>query len=213
MVMSLARRRALLEYAAAHDSWIVEDDYDSEFRYASRPLACLQGMDTGARVVYIGTFSKTVFPGLRLGYLVVPPHVAGIFRAARAVCDRHSPTIDQAILADFIGEGHLARHVRRMRTLYQDRQSALVEAGRSLLGGLVELAPAEAGMHLVGWLPVGMDDGAVSDRLTAEGIDTLPLSRHSIGPCERGALLLGYAAYDRKAIRRGVERMAAVLER
>ncbi len=213
VTMSAARRLGLLRWAARANSWIVEDDYDSEFRYASRPLACLQGMDTEARVVYIGTFSKTVFPGLRLGYLVVPPHVAGIFRAARAVCDRHSPTIDQAILADFIGEGHLARHVRRMRTLYQDRQSALVEAGRSLLGGLVELAPAEAGMHLVGWLPAGMDDGALSDRLAAEGIDTLPLSRHSIGPCERGALLLGYAAYDRKAIRRGVERMAAVLER
>ncbi|HEU4588365.1 MAG TPA: PLP-dependent aminotransferase family protein [Gemmatimonadales bacterium] len=213
VTMSAGRRIALLRWATRADGWIVEDDYDSEFRYASRPLACLQGMDVDGRVVYIGTFSKTLFPALRLGYLVVPSHVADAFRAARAVLDRHSPTVDQAVLADFIAEGHFARHVRRMRQVYEERQGVLLDTGRALLGGLMELEPADAGMHLVGWLPRGMDDGAMQDALGAEGIDTIALSRHAMRPCDRGALLLGYAAFDRRTIRRGVERMAVVLER
>lgn len=215
VTMSAGRRLSLLQWAVRADAWILEDDYDSDFRYASRPLACLQGMDTDGRgrVVYIGTFSKTLFPALRLGYLVVPAHVAEPFRAARAVCDRHSPTVDQAVLADFIGEGHFNRHVRRMRSLYQERQEALVEAGRALLGGLIEMAPAEAGLHLVGWLPPGVGDRRAAAALNAEGIETLALSPHRIVPTESDALLLGYAAYDRRAIQRGVERMAAVLRR
>jgi GntR family transcriptional regulator/MocR family aminotransferase len=213
VTMSAGRRIALLRWATRADGWILEDDYDSEFRYASRPLACLQGMDVDGRVVYIGTFSKTLFPALRLGYLVVPSHVADAFRAARAVLDRHSPTVDQAVLADFIAEGHFARHIRRMRQVYEERQGLLLEAGRALLDGLVELHRADAGMHLVGWLPRELDDGAMQDALGAAGIDTIALSHYAMRPCERGALLLGYAAFDRRAIRRGVERMAAVLER
>jgi GntR family transcriptional regulator/MocR family aminotransferase len=213
VTMSAGRRLCLLRWATRADAWIVEDDYDSEFRYATRPLACLQGMDADGRVVYIGTFSKTLFPALRLGYLVVPEQVADTFRAARAVCDRHSPTVDQAVLADFIGDGHFGRHVRRMRTLYEERQAALVAAGRALLDGLVELAPAEAGLHLVGWLPPGASDQRAVAALKAGGIDALALSPHAMRPCARDALMLGYAAYDRRAIRRGVERMATVLHR
>jgi len=212
VTMSAGRRLSLLQWAARADAWILEDDYDSDFRYASRPLACLQGMDAGGRVVYIGTFSKTLFPALRLGYLIVPLHVADAFRAARAVCDRHSPTIDQAVLADFIGEGHFGRHVRRMRTLYEERQVALVEAGRAV-EGLIEIRPAEAGLHLVGWLPPGVSDRRAAAALKQEGIEALALSPHYIGSTEREALLLGYAAFDRRAIRRGVEKMGAVLRR
>jgi GntR family transcriptional regulator/MocR family aminotransferase len=213
VTMSAGRRLSLLQWAVRADAWILEDDYDSDFRYASRPLACLQGMDTDGRVVYIGTFSKTLFPALRLGYVVVPSHVTDSFRAARAVCDRHSPTVDQAVLADFIGEGHFGRHVRRMRSLYEERQEALVEAGRAMLDGLIEIGPAEAGLHLVGWLPHGVSDRRAAMALNAEGIETLALSPHRIVPAERDALLLGYAAYDRRAIRRGVEKMAAALRR
>jgi GntR family transcriptional regulator / MocR family aminotransferase len=213
VTMTVGRRLSLLRWAMRTNAWILEDDYDSEFRYASRPLACLQGMDTDGRVVYIGSFSKTLFPGLRLGYIVVPHHVADSFRAARAVCDRHSPTVDQAVLADFIGEGHFSRHVRRMRALYEERQAALVASGRDLLDGLLELGPAEAGLHLVGWLPPGSGDRRAAAALKSEGIESLALSPHWLGPAEREGLLLGYAAFDRRAIRRGVERMAAVLRR
>jgi GntR family transcriptional regulator/MocR family aminotransferase len=212
VTMSAGRRIALLRWATRANGWIVEDDYDSEFRYASRPLACLQGMDVDGRVVYIGTFSKTLFPGLRLGYLVVPPHAAATFRAARAVLDRHSPTVDQVVLADFMAEGHYVRHVRRMRQVYEERQQVMLETGRALLGGLVELRPAEAGMALVGWLPPGVDDAATQLALQAEGLDTIALSRLTIGPVERGALLLGYAGFDRRTIRRGMEQMARALE-
>ena len=153
VTMSLNRRLALLEWASASGAWILEDDYDSEYRYAGRPLAALQGLDTAGRVIYAGTFSKVLFPALRLGYLVVPPELVDAFVAARALADRHSPSVTQAALADFIDGGHFARHVRRTRALYAERQAALVHAARRTLGGLLEVAPAEAGMHLMGWLP------------------------------------------------------------
>ncbi len=158
VTMSLNRRLALLEWASASGAWILEDDYDSEYRYAGRPLAALQGLDTAGRVIYVGTFSKVLFPALRLGYLVVPPELVDAFVAARALADRHSPSVTQAALADFIDGGHFARHVRRTRALYAERQAALVRAAQRTLGGLLEVAPAEAGMHLMGWLPVGVDD-------------------------------------------------------
>lgn len=119
LTMSLARRLSLLEWAREAEAWIVEDDYNSEYRYAGRPLASLQGLDRHGRVIYLGTFSKTIFPALRLGCVVVPPDLVEIFTAARAMTDVHSPLIEQAILAEFIAEGHFARHLRRMRALYE----------------------------------------------------------------------------------------------
>src|SRR5207245_851758 len=153
ITMSLSRRLALLEWAQRSNALIIEDDYNSEYRYAGRPLASLQGLDKAGRVIYIGTFSKTIFPSLRLGCIVVPKDLTSTFIAARALIDRHSPSLDQATLADFINEGHFARHIRRMRTLYEERQAILVAAARRELEGLIEVAPADAGMHLVGWLP------------------------------------------------------------
>ena len=175
--MSLQRRLALLEWASASGAWILEDDYDSEYRYAGRPLAALQGLDTAGRVIYAGTFSKVLFPALRLGYLVVPPELVDAFVAARALADRHSPSVTQAALADFIDGGHFARHVRRTRALYAERQAALVRAARRTLGGLLEVAPAEAGMHLMGWLPAGVDDRAAARAALARDVDAPPLSR------------------------------------
>jgi len=204
----------------------VEDDYDSEFRYASRTLPCLQGMNVSggvapedaSRVVYVGTFSKTLFPALRLGYLVVPPALVDAFAGARAVADRHAPTIEQAVLADFIAEGHFARHVRRMRALYAERQAALLDAAeRGRLGEHLELRPADAGMHLVGWLRSrGRSDRLPDDRersaaALAAGIEAPPLSRYSLVPPARGALLLGYAAFPPPVIRRAADQLAAAL--
>lgn len=204
VTMSLARRLALLEWAEQNDAWVLEDDYDSEYRYAGRPLAALQGLDTSGRVLYTGTFSKVLFPGLRLGYLVAPPDLVSAFVAARALIDRQSPTLDQAVLADFISEGHFARHIRRMRALYAQRQELLVGLARRNLCGLLEVEPAEAGMHLVGWLPQGNDDQIVSRNAAKAGIDVPPLSAYSTGLPVRSGVLLGYTALDEPTMRAGV---------
>ena len=209
--MSASRRLELLRWAARAGAWILEDDYDSEFRYGSRPLASLQGMDQDGRVVYIGTFSKTLAPALRLGYLIVPPGFAEAFRAVRAACDRHSPVLDQAVLADFMAEGHFARHLRRMRNLYAERQAVLVNGIQRSLGERLAVRTTEAGMHLVGWLEDGVDDAAVSARLLEAGIDAPALSRYARKRPGRGGLLLGWAGFSPEALEEAVGRMAAVL--
>src|SRR5256885_16967449 len=162
VTMSLPRRLALLEWARRCNAWIIEDDHNSEFRYAGRPLASLQGLDQADRVIYVGTFSKTIFPSMRIGCAVVPPDLVGIFTGARALNDTHSSLIDQAILTEFIGGGHFGRHIRRMRTLYEERQQTLIAECEKNLVGLLEVKKADAGMHLVGWLPDGVSDKAVS---------------------------------------------------
>ncbi len=213
VTMSLARRFALLEWANRCGAWVLEDDYDSEYRYASRPLAALQGLDSENRVIYFGTFSKVLFPSLRLGYLVVPSDMVETFVTARALTDRHSPLIEQALLADFITEGHFARHIRRMRALYAERQAALVESAAQELDGLLDVQPAEAGMHLVGWLPQGSDELRITQHLAANGIETPPLSQYCVEPYPRPALLLGYAAWTVEEIREGVRRLAGALRK
>lgn len=211
VTMSLSRRLALLEWAKHSNAFIIEDDYNSEYRYAGRPLASLQGLDRDGRVIYIGTFSKTIFPGLRLGCMVVPKDLAATFIATRALVDRHSPSFDQAILSDFINEGHFARHIRRMRALYKERQKLLVAAVERELKGLIEVAPAEAGMHLVGWLPKKVNDKEASAKAARYGIEASPLSAYSANPLSRGALVLGYTAVNSKQIRDGVKRLAQAL--
>jgi GntR family transcriptional regulator/MocR family aminotransferase len=211
VTMSASRRLALLRWAAEAGAWVVEDDYDSEFRYDTRPLACLQGMDDEARVIYVGTFSKTMFPALRLGYLIVPEPLVDAFRAARAAADRHSPTMEQAVLADFIGDGHFARHVRRMRRIYNERQNVLIEAIRKHLAGVLDARPSAAGMHLVAWLPEGVDDDAVSARALTAGVEASALSRYAVDRLNRRGLVLGWAGYQPEDIRRAVDRLATAL--
>ncbi len=211
VTMSLKRRLALLEWASRAGAWVLEDDYDSEYRYVGRPLAALQGLDSAGRVIYLGTFSKVLFPALRLGYLVVPPDLVEAFTAARMLADRHSPSMDQAVLAEFLAQGHFARHIRRMRVLYAERQAALVEAARRELGGLLEVRPSEAGMHLLGWLPAGVDDQAASQRAKVHDVEAPPLSSYSSEPLERGGLVLGYAGVDADEIAAGVRRLAKAL--
>lgn len=210
-VMSLGRRLALLEWAKNSDSWIIEDDYDSEFRYAGRPLASLQGLDDTGRVIYIGTFSKTIFPALRLGYMVVPENLVDVIRAARALSDIHSPSIDQAVLTDFIEEGHFARHLRRMRSLYAERQAVLVDAAKKDLAGLLNVRADEAGMHLIGWLPENVSDKIASEKAARQNLETTPLSLYRFESSPDGGLILGYTAFTPGQIKNGVRQLAKAL--
>jgi GntR family transcriptional regulator/MocR family aminotransferase len=211
VTMSLGRRLKLLEWARDRDAFVVEDDYNSEYRYSGRPLASLQGLDRDGRVIYLGTFSKTIFPALRLGYLVVPANLIEVFAAARALTDLHSPSLEQAVLAEFIAERHFARHIRRMRGIYEERQQFLVEEVRKNLKGVLEVAPAEAGMHLIGWLPHGIDDRDVSRRAAQANLRISPLSAYCIDQKLRGGLLLGYTAFNERLIGQGVKKLARVL--
>jgi GntR family transcriptional regulator/MocR family aminotransferase len=211
VTMSLARRLSLLEWASRAGAWILEDDYDSEYRYAGRPLAALQGLDKEGRVIYLGTFSKILFPSLRLGYMVIPPDLVDAFKNARAILSRFSPSIEQAVLTDFIAEGHFARHIRRMRALYRERQQCLIEAARRELEGAIELEPNEAGMHLVGRLPRGTDDRALSREANRLGVEASALSLYYVERARLSGLILGYAGYDEREIRKGVRLLAAAL--
>jgi GntR family transcriptional regulator/MocR family aminotransferase len=212
VTMSMARRLTLLDWAKRNNAWILEDDYDSEYRYQGRPLAALQGIDGQGRVIYVGTFSKVLFPSLRLGYLVVPPALVDAFARSRFLCDGHSSVMSQAVLAEFIQEGHFARHVRRMRLLYGERQEVLVSAATNELAGLLDVAPCDAGMHLMGWLPKKSNDRAVAELVRSQGIATTPLAMLSMRALRQPGLLLGYTAINSRSIREGVRKLASVLE-
>lgn len=211
-VMSLARRQALLAYCRQHHSWIIEDDYDSEFRYGTRPIASLQGLDGGERVVYVGSFSKTLFPGLRLGYMVVPPGLVEAFCNGSAELYREGQLQQQAVLANFIREGHLAAHIRRMRSLYGSRRQRLLEAIRAHFGEACAVDGDDAGLHLVLRLPQAVDDVAVTAEARAAGIIVRPLSRYYHQPQRASkGLLLGYASVPEPEIDVAFARLASVL--
>jgi len=207
MTMSATRRMLLIRWAVRTGAWIIEDDYDSEYRFGSRPIASLQGLDTAARVIYVGTFSKVLFPALRLGYVVVPQDLAPAFSAAREATDIFSSTLYQAVMTDFIREGHFARHIRRMRMLYMERRRTLVEAIRSNMGDLLEVIGAEAGMHLAALLPAGTNDVAVSRKAAQSGISAMPLSMCYLKPPRRGGLILGYGGTNAHQIRDGIRKL------
>lgn len=209
VTMSLSRRLALLDWTKYAKAWILEDDYNSEFRFAGRPLAALQGLDTANRVIYIGTFSKILFPALRLGYLVVPEALVDVFYAARRFIDVHPSMLEQSALADFMMEGHLTRHVRRMRGLYAERRELLVELAQSKLP--LQIHAPEAGMHLVGWLPDGIDGHYASQLAEAQGVFTPSVSVFSMNPLPRSGLLMGYASITESEIRDGVRRLSKAL--
>ncbi|RJF97479.1 PLP-dependent aminotransferase family protein [Noviherbaspirillum saxi] len=212
MVMSLSRRRLLLEYAATQKAWIIEDDYDSEFRYGSRPLASLQGMDRHDRVLYMGTFSKTLFPGLRVGFIVVPESLAAAVSTAVSELYRGSQGFLQAVLADFMNEGHFASHVRRMSILYAERLQALRSAIEGHFGDSMAAIGDEAGLHLVLRLPPGSNDVAISRAARAAGIIARPLSGYYAGPdTARSGLLLGYACVPVEQIRSAFDTLAAII--
>lgn len=218
VTMSLARRLRLLQWAAEKRAWIVEDDYDSEYRYQGYPLSALQGLDQDGRVIYIGSFSKVLYPALRIGYMVVPQPLVEPLHAVRAHADRGVSLLSQVVLARFITEGHFARHIRRMRTLYADRQQVLVEAVATHLPSLLEVEANDAGLHLVGWLPSIangklVDDRQVSEALLQEGIDAPSLSSLSMLPLNRSGLVLGYTSVPAEDIAPAVVKMRPILER
>jgi GntR family transcriptional regulator/MocR family aminotransferase len=211
MTLSAARRMMLIDWAARNNAWIVEDDYDSEYEFRKRPTAAVQGLDTDARVIYVGTFSKVLFPSLRIGYLILPADLVSAFCRVRQASDISHATLEQAVLADFIREGHLARHIRRMRMLYMERNDALVTEINKQLGSIMEIVSAQAGMHLVGLLPDGVEDTIVWQRAARAGIASWPLSICCQRKPHRGGLVLGYGGVDRKQIQDGVKRLAAVI--
>lgn len=207
-IMSLPRRLRLLEWAARCGALIVEDDYDSDFRYSGRPLESLQGLDSRGVVAYVGSFSKALFPPLRVGFVVLPPRLVEPFVAAKWLADRQTATLDQQVLSDFITEGHFERHLRRMRRLYQARRDALLAAIRTHLGGSMAPGGDGAGLHLVGWLPPSTDAPALSAAAAALGVAALPLDPYYLGAAGRPGLMLGYAALDESRIAEGIRRLA-----
>ena len=211
--MSLRRRVELLGWAASTGAWVLEDDYDSEFRYAGQPLTALQGLDTAARVIYVGTFSKTMFPALRLGYLVVPPQLVDVFNAARSTIDHASSSIEQLALAEFLASGQFARHVRQMRALYRSRHDALLDAAEDESPGLLQIDAATTGMHAVAWLPEMVNDHEVAAAAADAGIEASALSTHCVTRKLRPALILGFAAVDEGAIKAAVPKLARAIER
>lgn len=212
MVMSLARRQALLAHAVQQGSWIIEDDYDSEFRYGTRPLPCLQSLDDEGRVIYIGSFSKVLFPGLRMGYVVVPPPLVEAFAEGSAALYREGQLWQQSVLADFIAEGHLGAHIRRMRGLYNQRRQTLLGAITKHFGTELQVSGDNAGLHLVLRLPPHVDDVALTQSALAAGVAVRPLSAYHAdrSRAPRG-LVLGYACVQASAIGPAFETLAALI--
>ena len=214
VTLSLERRLALLDWAARADAWVLEDDYNGEYRYDTDPIPAVHALDRAGRVIYIGTFSKTVAPGLRVGYLVLPPSLVDAVTRARLASDLHTPVPEQAVLAEFLAGGHFARHIRRTRDLYRQRQKNLLELAPAMTGGLLDVRPAPAGMRLLGLLPHGVDARAVSWAAAERGVLVTPLSRSAPASMMDGreGLLLGYAAYDREATREALRVLAQVIK-
>jgi GntR family transcriptional regulator / MocR family aminotransferase len=210
--MSLPRRLQLLEWARKSGALIFEDDYDSEYRYSGRPVPALQGLDRNGSVLFAGSFSKVLFPSLRLGYLVIPPDLVDYFAAAKSITSRHTQLLDQAVLCDFITEGHFGRHLRRMRAAYAERLSVLLHSARKRLAGLLEISEVEAGLQTVGWLHGGITGESAARAAAARNVEVVPLSSYTRGRATGEGLQLGFAAVDPREIRRGMEQLARALE-
>jgi GntR family transcriptional regulator/MocR family aminotransferase len=211
VTMSLRRRLELLEWARRSGTLIFEDDYDSEYRYSGRPVPALQGLDRAGVVIFAGSFTAVLFPALRLGYLVVPSEMVDVFAAAESVSTHHPPLLEQAILCDFIAEGHFARHIRRMRELYAERLAVLLDGARERLTASLEISNVEAGLQTVGWLKKGLHSERVAAAAERRGIEVIPLSRYAYGRAKRDGLILGFAAVEPRELRRGIEQLAKVL--
>ena len=212
-VLSLPRRLALIEWARDNNAWVLEDDYDSEYRYAGRPLSALQGLDQAGRVIYVGTFSKVLFPAIRLGYLVVPPALIDSMTEIRRSLDDQTAIAMQPALAEFMESGQFAAHIRRMRTLYAERQQVLIAAVREHLDGVLDVEPDEAGMHLIGDIAPHphIKDTDLAAKAAAAGLTVYPLSRFYLGTAKRNGILLGYAGLEARDIRAGIAKLAKAL--
>jgi GntR family transcriptional regulator / MocR family aminotransferase len=213
VVLSMARRLELLAWARESGAWIVEDDYTSEFRYGGRPLASLQGLDEAERVIYIGTLNKALFPGLRLGYAVVPPSLVRPFVIARYLMDRQPSSLCQAVVAAFMEEGHFAAHIRRMREMYRNQRDALVTALRRRLGDHLTLEPPDQGMHLVTYTRRGLSDVTIERVAREHSVVVRAMSRLYVDAPAQSALMLGFSGYPRQIIAPAIARLARAFER
>ena len=211
--MSLPRRIALLKWASAAGAWVIEDDYDSEFRHGAQPIPCLQGLDADGRVIYVGSFSKSLFPSLRLGFLIAPPDLHDRLVAARLFgADPQPPFLDQAILADFIAGGHYARHLRRMRSAYRERLEALVAGAERYCAGALRVRPPRTGLHAVADLN-GVDATRVFEEARARGVELMPLSAYAFGRARMpSAIILGFGAVGPDAVTAGMRTLSTAIE-
>jgi len=209
--MSASRRLHLLNWAQSTGSWIIEDDYDSEYRFESRPVASLQGLDGNARVIYIGTFSKVLFPSLRIGYIVIPADLVERFVAVRLAMDIFPPYLYQEVLTDFISQGHFGRHIRRMRQLYGERRTVLIESLEEEFGNRLEVHGAAAGMHVSVTMRDGLSDRAIAAKAAAERLWLMPLSPAYVGKKARQGFVLGFGSTPANQIPRAVRKLRAML--
>jgi GntR family transcriptional regulator / MocR family aminotransferase len=210
--MSLPRRLALLRWASAAGAWLIEDDYDSEFRYGARPIPCLHGLDADGRVVYVGSFSKTLFPALRLGFMIVPQDLRDELLAVRRATEVHPPRLDQAVLADFMLGGHYERHLRRVRAAYRERLEALRHAAERHCAGALRLRPVRAGLHAVADL-VEEDARRVHEAAAERGVEVMPLSAYYFGRARpQNALVLGFGGVRADSVEEGMKRLAAAID-
>lgn len=211
MLLSMARRQGLVRWAQTHGRWIVEDDYDSELRYGGHPFPAMQGL-APQHTVYLGTFSKVLFPSLRLGYAVVPEPLVDAFAGARFLMDRHSPIAEQHVLAAYIREGHFQAHLRRIRIAYGERHSALVEALQRELPPWATLEPSDQGMHVVVWLPQELSDTKVAAVAAAQGLAVRaisPMCAHA----KCNAVMLGFGGFSPEQLQRSASCFATLLEK
>ena len=210
VTMSASRRIQLLNWAQNNGSWIIEDDYDSEYRYGGTPIASLQGLDANARVIYVGTFSKTLFPSLRIGYLVVPADLLDRFVAMRVAMSIYPPHLSQAVLTDFINQGHFSRHIRRTRLLYAERRARLRECLAAEFGSDLVMLDGESGMHQAVMLPDHVNDVVLARRAAERGLWLWPLSPYYLGRPSKG-FLLGYGGVEESEMAAAVRKMSQIV--
>lgn len=211
-MLSLERRFSLLRAAEDADAMIVEDDYDGEFCYEGHPLPTLKSIDASGRVIYVGTFSKTLFPSLRLGYLVSPPSLVDTFDRLISATQQSVPSNLQAVVAEFMQEGHFATHLRRMRRIYAERHQVLLEAGSEHLEGLLDIVPTRSGLHTIGLLAEHLNEETVAEKAAVRGVTVAPIGRFCIEPIDIHGLVLGFSGISPQQIRAGVRTLAEVLE-
>jgi GntR family transcriptional regulator / MocR family aminotransferase len=212
VTMSLQRRLQVLAWARDSDCFLLEDDYDSEYRFQGSPIPAMQSLDDSQRVILVGSFNKLMFPALRIGYIVAPPRLADSLAAQRFGIDLNSFTIDQAAMADFIEQGALSRHLRRMRDIYGARLAVLHEACRKYLRGLVELSPVQAGLFTPAFFRNALTSRIAERAVRAQGLESMGLHRFSLRGKDHQGLLLGFGAFDEKSIRQAVLTLARVLD-
>ena len=211
ITMSISRRLGLIKYASANNLWIIEDDYDSEFRYRGRPLPALSALDKSGRVLYVGTFSKSMFSAIRLGYIVVPQWLVDPFAKARNIIGQNSSPITELALSRFMEEGSFSEHIRKMRRIYRDRKDTLLDALENYCADTLSPQKTDAGMHIIADLKAGLDDLIVHQKLLNSGIDSLPLSIYYEGKSNENALVLGFSAVPKKTITELVCKMSKIL--